>query len=203
MVNLVWITPDAEKHILYMARVSNPKNQNSSDTRLLSYLVEHAHWSPFEMINMCVEIETSRAISAQLIRHRSFSFQEYSQRYAEVPSIEPIELRKQAEKNRQSSTEVINPSLSNFSAKELVDECITQVTELYKELVRAGVSRETARMILPLASTTKLYMNGSVRSWIHYIQLRTKEDTQKEHREIAGQVKNILLEQIPSLEGLF
>lgn len=207
-VSLVWITPESEKLIAYCARVSNPANQdNPSYERLIRYLIEHKHWSPFEMASMCVEIETSRAISAQILRHRSFSFQEFSQRYAAVQSVEPIEIRRQSEKNRQSSTDVFNPVIipssfdgySDITANEIIEEYLSDGQHWYNKLVEAGVSKETARMILPMASSTRLYMSGTLRSWIHYLQLRTQEDTQKEHRDIALQIKDILVSQIPTI----
>lgn len=195
-VSFVTITPDAENLIVYCARVSNPENQHNTETapRLIKYLINHEHWSPFEMAHMVLEIETSRAISDQLIAHKSFSFQQFSQRYAEVTEFEPIELRKQAKNNRQSSEEIIeDKSLSN----ELEHRC-NQIHNLYMTMINHdGVSRETARMILPICTKTRLYMSGSIRSWIHYIKLRTKPDTQKEHRLIAEECRKIFAEKMP------
>ena len=186
----------AEDLIAYCARVSNPKNQmnTASAPKLLKFLIKHKHWSPFELANMCVEIKTSRAIAAQIIRHRSFSFQEFSQRYSEASEIEPLELREQATDNRQSSTKPINDEYTMSTAQLFMDSA----QDLYKQLVAIGVARETARMILPLGTQTTMYMNGSVRSWIHYIQLRTEENTQKEHRDVANAVKNIFINEFPN-----
>jgi len=194
----------AEEIITYCARVSNPKNQANKKTapKLLKFLIKHKHWSPFELANMCVEIKTSRAIAAQILRHRSFSFQEFSQRYSEVTEFEDIQLRKQAEKNRQSSTDKFDPLIEdnyiNQPASKVINWHQLYTLKLYDELISLGVAKECARMILPLNSGTTLYMNGSVRSWIHYIQLRTEENTQKEHRDIANAIKNIFIEQFPN-----
>ena len=194
----------AEEIIVYCARVSNPKNQTNMDTapKLLKFLIKHKHWSPFELANMCVEIKTSRAIAAQILRHRSFSFQEFSQRYSEVQKLERLELRKQAEKNRQSSTDVVDPILTddykNIPASVAIAQHVLGGIKLYDELIKAGVAKESARMILPLTTETTMYMNGTVRSWIHYINLRTEGNTQKEHRDIANAVKNIFIDNFPS-----
>tara|TARA_Y100000310_G_scaffold298252_1_gene332050 strand:+ start:862 stop:1533 length:672 start_codon:yes stop_codon:yes gene_type:complete len=196
---------NAEDIIAYCARVSNPKNQNNTATapKLLKFLIKHKHWSPFELANMCVEIKTSRAIAAQILRHRSFSFQEFSQRYSEVQDLEPLELRGQAEKNRQSSTDIIDPILTdnykNVAASKVVSQYLDSGAKLYNELIEAGVAKESARMVLPLTAETTMYMNGTVRSWIHYIQLRTEENTQKEHRDIANVIKDIFKEQFPNV----
>jgi len=187
----------AEDLISYCARVSNPSNQLNTETapRLLSYCIKHGHWSIFEMADMCFEIKTSRAIGAQILRHRSFSFQEFSQRYSEVTEIEPIELRKQTEKNRQSSEEVIeDPVLNN-----VMQYSIKQSLQTYEKLLQQGVAREQARLVLPLATQSTLYMKGSVRSFIHYLQLRTKEDTQKEHRTIALEIQKIFIKEFPNV----
>lgn len=188
---------NAEDLIVYCARVSNPENQTNMSTgpKLISYLYIHEHWSPFEMADMTVEIQTSRAIAAQLLRHRSFSFQEFSQRYTTNTSFEFPELRKQAEVNRQSSSEIINDGL----AREAVYTILQHATNIYYELMDKGVARECARMILPLCTSTTLYMKGSLRSWIHYIQLRTKDDTQKEHRDIAEECKKIFTQNFPTI----
>lgn len=185
-----------EDLVVYIARASNPSNQLNTATgpKLLNYCIKHQHWSPFEQVDMTLEIVTSRAISAQIIRHKSFSFQEFSQRYAEVVSLEPVELRKQAEKNRQSSSELI-PERSWLNNEVLVLQ--ERAKRLYSELTKAGVARECARMILPLSTTTTIYMKGSIRSWIHYIELRTKEDSQKEHREVALLAKQVFSNQFP------
>jgi thymidylate synthase (FAD) len=193
----------AEEIITYCARVSNPKNQANTKTapKLIKFLIKHKHWSPFELANMCVEIKTSRAIAAQILRHRSFSFQEFSQRYSEVQDLEPLELRGQAEKNRQSSTDVIDPILidnyKNVPASKAISQHLIEGVKLYEELIEAGVAKESARMVLPLTAETTMYMNGTVRSWIHYINLRTEENTQKEHRDIANEIKKIFMDNFP------
>jgi thymidylate synthase (FAD) len=184
--------------IAYMARVSNPTNQHSDATasNLIRYLIEHKHWSPFEMLDMCLEVQTSRAISAQIIRHRSFSFQEFSQRYANAPQeFEPIELRLQGN-NKQGSGDVVD----DMALSAVVNNAVEIAYTVYNKLIKSGVSRETARMVLPLSTSTRLYMKGSVRSWIHYVQVRTHPDTQKEHRDIAEQAKAILTGEFPQLE---
>ncbi|MAH45119.1 thymidylate synthase (FAD) [Candidatus Pacearchaeota archaeon] len=193
-------TPDrapmsAEDIIAYCARVSNPKNQMNTKTapKLIAFLIKHKHWSPFELANMCVEIKTSRAIAAQILRHRSFSFQEFSQRYSEATKMEPLELRSPAEKNRQSSSEIIEDETINKMANMFMDGA----KQLYEQMITAGVAKECARMILPLGTQTTIYMNGTVRSWIHYINLRTEENTQKEHRDVANAIKNIFINQFP------
>ena len=202
-VNLVSITEpnifssgNAEELIAYCARVSNPSNQMNMETapRLLKYLIKHKHWSPFEMVDMTVEIKTSRAIAAQILRHRSFSFQEFSQRYSSVTEIEPIELRKQAETNRQSSEELVDEPVIN----NVVNYAVEHAVKTYEKLITEGVAREQARMVLPLAAQSCLYMKGSIRSWVHYIDLRTQQDTQKEHRLIAEECKNIFMANFPS-----
>lgn len=198
---LLWITPNAENYITYCARVSNPANQdNEKIAHLLQYCVNHQHWSVFETANACFEIETSRVISAQILRHRSFSFQEFSQRYADPTELgfESIELRRQAEKNRQSSLDPIDPLIrGQILASKLVENALEDSRRKYKSLINAGISRETARMILPGATTTRMYMNGTIRSWIHYLDLRCAADTQKEHRQIALQIRNTLAVQLP------
>lgn len=208
-VHLVSLTkPDnldmtPEQYIVYIARVSNPSNQMNTDTseKLLRYLIEHKHWSPFEFVDMTVAVHTRRSIAAQILRHRSFSFQEFSQRYSEVVEIEPIEIREQAHKNRQSSSQIINPVVKVYRsigyANEIIGDHFKHCMQLYEALLKAGVAREVARDVLPLATATTLYMKGSVRSWIHYLQLRTAEDTQKEHREIAQQIATIFAQKFP------
>ena len=201
-VSLVSITQpfsdldSAEDIIAYCARVSNPENQKNVETapRLLKFLIKHGHWSPFEMVDMTVEIKTSRAIAAQILRHRSFSFQEFSQRYSEAQSLEKLELRKQADKNRQSSSEAFEDSQLHTKVREHLAKSLS----LYKSLIRKGAAKESARMILPLTTETTMYMKGSARSWIHYIDLRTKQNTQKEHREIAEECKNIFKQNFPA-----
>ena len=189
----------AEDLIAFCARVSNPGNQMNTATApgLLKYLIKNKHWSPFEMVNMCVSIETSRAMAQQILRHRSFSFQEFSQRYAAVTDLEemlePVELRQAAETNRQSSNVVTNYYDDEINKLQL------GLVRSYHELIANGVSTETARFILPLTTKTKLYMNGTLRSWVHYLDLRCDEHTQKEHRLVAEQVKNILEVNFPTV----
>jgi len=204
----------AEELVVYTARVSNPSNQMNMETadRLIAYLIKNKHWSPFEMVDMTVSIETSRAIAQQILRHRSFSFQEFSQRYAEVTNFEPIQLRKQAATNRQSSSEEFNPHLLEFtdpndptkvlgyfSAKEVIEAHIKDSERIYKELLKQGVAKECARMVLPLTTQTKIYMKGSVRSWIHYLQIRCDEHTQLEHRQIALEIAKIFESNFPNI----
>ena len=200
-VKLVSITPDAEKTMAYIARVSNPSNQNNDDfAGLLKYCIKHQHWSVFEQSSMTLEIETSRAIAAQILRHRSFTFQEFSQRYADTNLIaEKIPLpalRKQDLKNRQNSTD----DLDEF-VKQDIEMTITahfnHAEKLYKRMLEAGVAKECARMVLPLATPTRLYMTGSCRSWIHYINLRSAHGTQKEHMDIAHECRKVFTEQFP------
>jgi len=188
---------NAEEIIVYCARVSSPKNQlnKESSSKLLSFLIKHAHWSPFELASMCLEIKTSRGIAAQILRHRSFSFQEFSQRYSEVQGLEPLELRKQADKNRQSSSDAFTNGLLNTKVREHTAKSIS----LYNSLISAGVAKESARFILPLTTETTMYMQGSVRSWIHYINLRAQENTQKEHRDIAEACRQIFIEEFPNI----
>ena len=185
----------AEELIVHNARVSSPSNQLNTLTgpKLLAYCIKHGHWSVFEQADMTVEVKTSRAIAAQILRHRSFSFQEFSQRYADAPGIEPVELRKQAESNRQSSTEVIYDE----ELRGRVSDALVIAESVYEELLSAGVARECARMVLPLATSTTLYMKGSVRSWIHYLSVRCDHHTQKEHRLIAEEIRGIFGEWFP------
>jgi thymidylate synthase (FAD) len=199
-VKLEWITPDAQHMIAKCARVSNPANQENRTTevKLLKYLATHKHWSPFEMASMCLEIHTTRAISAQIIRHRSFAFQEFSQRFAVSTDYTLPYFRSQDYKNRQNSFDDITAEQQE-QLQQKAQLVIKQCFDLYNELVGAGVAKESARMILPLCTNTTIYMTGSIRSWIHYIQLRADVDTQKEHRDVAEQAKQILLQQIPSL----
>lgn len=197
-----------EELIVYIARVSNPSNQLNKDTasRLIAYLIKHKHWSPFEFVDMTVEITTRRSIAAQILRHWSFSFQEFSQRYSSATNIQSIELRKQADKNRQSSADVFDPTIYRSDvdgdtkpASEVVSEFLESSMRLYSELIDAGVAREVARDILPLATETTMYMKGSVRDWIHYLELRTSEDTQKEHRDIANAIMELFKENFPNI----
>jgi thymidylate synthase (FAD) len=188
---------EPEELIAYCARVSNPENQNNTQTapRLLKFLIKHKHWSPFEMVDMTLQIKTSRAIAAQILRHRSFSFQEFSQRYSEAQVLEKLQIRKQAEKNRQSSTD----DFEDANLLGRVREHIAKGLSLYQALVGAGAAKESARMILPLTTETTLYMKGSIRSWVHYIELRTEQNTQKEHRDIADECKRIFIQRFPNV----
>jgi len=200
---LVWITDKAQNVISYCARVSNPSNQENYDTapKLIKYCAKNGHWSIFETASMCIEIETTRAISAQIARHRSFSFQEHSQRYAESLTYSLPQFRSQDLKNRQNSLENIEESKQQElqdKSKQVIEKCF----ELYQEMLKEGVAKETARMILPMCTNTRMYMSGTIRSWIHYIKLRAHKDTQLEHRKIADQIKTILLEQIPVLSEI-
>ncbi len=198
-----------EQLIVFIARVSNPANQMNTETstKLLAYLIKNKHWSPFEMADMTIEIITSRGIAQQILRHRSFSFQEFSQRYAEVTEMEPIQLRKAGSTNRQSSTEEFDPELlyldnsivHSAPASEVIDKYITQGQGLYKALLQAGAAKECARFILPITTQTKIYMKGSVRSWIHYLQIRIDEHTQLEHRQIALEIQKIFKTLFPNI----
>jgi len=204
-VSLVSITPDAQHLIAYCARVSNPSNQQNLDTedKLLRYLINNKHWSPFEMAHMVVEINTTRAIAAQILRHRSFSFQEFSQRYADVTQMGAAvvpSLRRQDKTNRQNSIDDLD-----VRSKELfyrrIGQLFAESDDLYREMVSSGVAKECARAVLPLASPSRLYMAGSVRSFIHYCQVRCDESTQLEHRVLAEKVRQILHQQIPALKA--
>jgi len=199
-VTLVWITPNAEQQIMYCARVSNPANQDSTDTKLLNYCAKHGHWSVFEMASMCIEINTSRAIARQILRHRSFSFQEFSQRYAEVTD-EMIfaDARSQDHKNRQNShddlPEVIKRQWSMEQA--IVYE---QAMKVYERALADGIAKECARAVLPEGLTrSRMYMNGTIRSWMHYLKLRTGNGTQREHIEIAEQILAIVKQELPTI----
>ena len=190
-------TISPEELIVYIARVSNPSNQMNMETapKLINYLIKHKHWSPFEFVDVTFEIITRRSIAAQILRHKSFSFQEFSQRYSTATEVQPIELRKQGKTNRQSSEEPI----PDFMLERDVEQHFANSKMLYEKLIKAGVSRETARDVLPLSTETTMYMKGSVRSWIHYIELRCSPDTQKEHRLIADAIKSIFVNQFPNI----
>ena len=199
-VKFVSITPDAEKTMAYIARVSNPSNQdNEKFAGLLKYCIKHNHWSVFEQSSMTLEIETTRAIAAQILRHRSFTFQEFSQRYADSTKLGEIpipELRRQDEKNRQNSTN----DLDEFVKQKLelqMNTLFSSATALYQQMLEEGVAKECARMVLPLCTPTRIYMTGSCRSWIHYIELRSAHGTQKEHMDIAQAFKTVFVEQFP------
>ena len=190
----------AEDLVAYCARVSNPSNQLNLDTapKLLKFLINHKHWSPFEMVDMCVEIKTSRAIAAQILRHRSFSFQEFSQRYSNATDYEDIELRLQGNKNRQVGENLIpitHPAYEEIN--HLIAESISISHHCYNTMIDNGIAKEVARMVLPLNTQTTLYMKGTLRSWIHYIQLRAEQNTQKEHRQIAEKCKKIFVKEFP------
>ena len=199
-VTFVHCSPDAENLIVRMARVSNPANEDNVATapKLLRYLIDHQHWSPFEMCSLCVKIDTERDISAQILRHRSFSFQEFSTRYAEAQPIAIPELRKQDLKNRQNSTDDLDSYAKNLLTSEIV-ALHMQASILYQQMLLVGVAKECARRILPLSTQTTLYMHGSIRSWIHYINVRTSKETQLEHRLIAENCKQIFIEQFPTI----
>lgn len=209
-VKLQSVTPQAEENIVEIARVSSSRvNKREDYDKLINYLIKNNHWSPFEHGFMTVEIETSKAIGIQLIRHRSFTFQEFSQRYQDVSKLgdmfEPIEVREQASDNRQSSTEVFNPQGiyiphqggQEVSASEAIELALYDMQELYKQLLDAGVAREVARMVLPMATKTRIYMTGSVRSWIHFLDIRDDSHAQKEIQEIAKAIKQIFKEEFP------
>lgn len=198
-VELVWATPKAEELIGYMARVSNPNAKQGDDaSKLIKYLIDNAHWSPLEMANLCVKIETTRDISAQIIRHRSFSFQEFSQRYARVSPPEIPHFRRQDNKNRQNSFDDI-PLEVQGELQVKTAKVLAKTYLLYEELLQAGVAKECARKILPMNSPTTVYMNGTLRSWVHYLKLRCDPATQEEHRYIANKVLNIFYGQFPSV----
>jgi thymidylate synthase (FAD) len=189
-----------EELITYCARVSNPSNQLNMESapKLLNYLIKHKHWSPFEMVHATIEIQTTRAIAAQILRHRSFSFQEFSQRYSTATDLEHFELRKQGKTNRQVGDEPVDIS-EYIDLSEEIDSIQHQSLSLYNKLINRGIAKECARMVLPLNTKTTLYMSGSIRSWIHYIDLRATQDTQKEHREIALEIKNIFKSKFPNV----
>ena len=198
-VTLIHSTKDGDELIAYMARVSNPTNQNNKDSsKLIKYLIKHKHWSPFEMVNMCVEINTTRSISAQILRHRSFSFQEFSQRYADVEELElptAPDLRLQDPKNRQNSID--SDQINQLNWKGSIQLHYSHCYRLYKNLIKEGVAKECAREVLPMGTPTRLYMNGTLRSWIHYVDLRSANGTQKEHRDIADNCKQLIKTQFP------
>ena len=200
-VNLVSVTPKAEETMGYVARVSNPKNQeNPNVSGLLSYCIKHGHWSVFEQAHMTVEINTTRGLAAQILRHRSFTFQEFSQRYADTnllaEEIPMFDLRHQDTKNRQNSTDDV-PKNKKADLQYKIAEHFVEAMDLYNELLASGIAKECARFVLPLATPTRIYMTGSVRSWIHYIELRTGHGTQKEHMDVARAVQCIFVGEFP------
>lgn len=205
-VELIWSTPDAELLITRMARVSNPDNADNTQTapRLLRYLIKHKHWSPFEMANMTVKISTQRDISAQILRHRSFTFQEFSTRYATVSNgIDMPALRRQDYKNRQNSFDDLPDEIIHKYTGRMLD-LFTETHTLYNDMIEDGIAKETARRILPLATNTTLYANGTLRSYIHYLQTRLSPETQLEHRKIAEQIKEIFCQEFPIIgEAVF
>ena len=201
-VELVSITPDAEKTMAYIARVSNPNNQdNEKFAGLLRYCIQHNHWSVFEQSSMTLEIETTRAIAAQILRHRSFTFQEFSQRYADAKLLETIELpelRRQDSKNRQNSIDDLDLKVADTLNRQM-NTLFSSAFSLYTQMLESGVAKECARMVLPLCTPTRIYMTGSCRSWIHYINLRSAHGTQKEHMDIANKCRKVFIEQFPSV----
>lgn len=199
-VELVHCTPDAERLIVKMARVSNPANEDNLETapKLIKYLLKHKHWSPLEMASMCVKINTERDIAAQILRHRSFSFQEFSTRYAKTEIAEVPEFRRQDEKNRQSSHADI-PEDDEIRFRSAAAKAIGNAFGVYESMLAQGVAKETARRILPLCTPTTLYMHGTLRSWVHYIDLRCGNGTQLEHQQIAEACKEIFFQQFPSI----
>jgi thymidylate synthase (FAD) len=202
-VKLISATPDAEKLMAYCARVSNPNNQNNENyAKLLKYCIDHQHWSIFEHGFMTVEINTTRGLAAQILRHRSFTFQEFSQRYADTTllaeDIPMFELRRQDNKNRQNSIDDIDETTKTLWESHIADH-FRRAKEIYDGMISDGIAKECARFVLPLATPTRLYMSGTVRSWIHYIDLRSANGTQKEHMNIANECKQIFTEQFPTI----
>ena len=200
-VKLITVTPKAEETMGYVARVSNPNNQDNPNVAgLLKYCIKHGHWSVFEQAHMTVEIETTRGLAAQILRHRSFTYQEFSQRYADVSHIRediPLpELRSQDLKNRQNSIDDVDPAKVESFNKEM-RSLFDQSIDLYKKMLHAGIAKECARFVLPLATPTRLYMTGSCRSWVHYIDLRSAHGTQKEHMDLVENIRKIFIEQFP------
>ena len=199
-VKLISITPDSENLIAYCARVSSNQQDNPSISKLLRYCIKHKHWSIFETAYLTVEINTSRAISAQILRHRSFTFQEFSQRYAEVPDFVTYKARRQDKKNRQASIDDMSLEDKHwFNVAQ--DKVQTLTASLYLDALDKGIAKEQARFLLPMSSKTKIYMTGNIRSWVHYLELRTAIETQKEHRDIAREIKKIFKEELPIISG--
>ena len=202
-VKLIQATPNPEETMAYIARVSNPKNQdNPSFEGLLKYCIKHGHWSVFEQAYMTLEIETTRAIAAQILRHRSFTYQEFSQRYADssllAENIPMFDLRSQDTKNRQNSIDDVSDETKKMY-EDLIHKHFAEAMDLYKNMLDSGIAKECARMVLPLATPTRIYMTGSCRSWVHYISLRSANGTQKEHMDIANAAKAIFCEQFPTV----
>ncbi len=204
-VRLVWATPNGEALVAEMARVSNPTNKNNTATapKLIKYLIDNKHWSPFEMVNVCMEIVTTRDIARQILRHRSFSFQEFSQRYAIANAFVSSEARLQDEKNRQNSLETDDVALQGWWT-DVQERMIKEASLLYQLALDRGLAKETARKVLPEGLTeSTMYMNGTLRSWLHYIDIRCDKATQKEHRLIAEQCRDIIKQQFPSIKDLY
>jgi thymidylate synthase (FAD) len=202
-VKLISVTPDAEKIMSYCARVSNPTNQNNENyARLLKYCIDHKHWSIFEHASMTVEINTTRGLAAQILRHRSFTFQEFSQRYADTTllaqDIPLFELRRQDTKNRQNSIDDVDDTVKHLWSTH-IENHFKRAKEIYDGMIADGIAKECARFVLPLATPTRLYMTGNVRNWIHYIELRTANGTQKEHIDIANDCKKIFVQEFPTI----
>ena len=196
---LVWVTPDAEQLIGKIARVSNPANEDNPNVeKLIRYLIKHKHWSPFEMASMCVEIKTTRAIAPQILRHRSFSFQEFSQRYAVATEINVPDLRRQDMKNRQNSIDDLPEEKVEFLQQQ-IDNHYRSAMDIYNSMLDSGVAKECARSVLPLSTATRLYMSGTIRSWLHYVDLRADNGTQLEHMQIARSIGDILADQVPTV----
>lgn len=194
-VELISCTPEAERIVMYCARVSSP-NQENDNPKLLSYCIKHGHWSVFEQATMTVEIQTSRAISAQILRHRSFSFQEFSQRYAAVSSFEIYPARRQDNKNRQNSIDDLDEKTKEWF-EDIQEQIQNHAMMLYDEALKRGIAKEQARFLLPMSASTKLYMTGNIRSWIHYLELRCGNGTQLEHKVIADEIKQIFIRELP------
>lgn len=197
MVRLIWVTPNAENHISYCARVSNPKNQDNPEiSKLLNYCLKNKHFSIFEMASMCIEVTTTRMISAQILRHKSLSFQEFSQRYSPVTNIQYVNPRRQDVTNRQNS-------LDDLSKEDVAwwnvaqQKVSTESLDIYNEALKRGIAKETARAILPMASETRMYISGTIRSFIHYLEVRTDVSTQLEHREVANEIKKVFVKELP------
>ena len=200
-VNKVWVTPDGERLIAYMARVSNPANQaiDAPYEKLIGYLMRNKHWSPFEMVHACLEIETTRDIARQMLRHRSFSFQEFSQRYAVADGYELSEARAQDDKNRQNSLPIEDKNQQEWW-RQMQERVLKESRFVYERALEHGIAKEVARKLLPEGLTTsRMYMAGSIRSWLHYIDVRTDPSTQKEHREVAEQCRLVLQSEFPLL----
>jgi thymidylate synthase (FAD) len=195
-VRLISVTPDAEQIIAYCARVSSPKQENPEIEKLLNYCIKHGHWSVFEQAFMTVEIHTTRGVAPQILRHKTFSFQEFSQRYAKAQGFEIYEARRQDLKNRQNSTNDLDIETQAWfqQSQQMINDL---ASNMYEEALKKGVAKECARNLLPMSTTTKLYMSGTIRSFIHYIQVRTSVETQKEHRDIANEIKKIFCQQFP------